>query len=185
MYRINIVGSSGSGKSTLAKALSKKLNTPYIEMDKIFWSGHWVEPEEEQFLNDLQNELNQDSWVLDGNFNRTSKLKWERATHIIWVDSSFPRTLFQSLKRNTQRMLSKEPLWEGTECRETFARTYFNKNTSILWWMLTNYSHNRKRYSKLLKEGNEYGIPMIHLKSLKEIEAFLGNYVSILDEASL
>lgn len=183
MYRINIVGSSGSGKSTLAKALSKKLDIPHIEIDRLFWSGNWIEANEDDFRESLKQSLTSDNWVVDGNYNRTRDLKWERATHIIWIDYSFTRTLFQSLKRNTQRMFSNKPFWEGTECRETFARTYLNKDTSILWWMITNYNHNRKRYTKLLKNGNDYNVPMIHLQTPKQTKAFIENCKNILDKA--
>ena len=33
--KIHIIGCSGSGKTYLAKALSKKYNTPYFDLDDI------------------------------------------------------------------------------------------------------------------------------------------------------
>ncbi|MCF6264133.1 MAG: AAA family ATPase [Xanthomonadales bacterium] len=53
MKKINIIGTSGSGKSTFAKALSKKLDYPYIEMDAIFWGKNWYWPSDDEFFNKL------------------------------------------------------------------------------------------------------------------------------------
>ncbi len=182
MYRINVVGSSGSGKSSLSRKLAKLLDAPYFEMDKLFWCGNWQEVEDKKFIEGIKTSVSHDSWVLDGNYNRTREVKWKNATHIIWVDYSFTRTLYQSLKRSTQRIISQEPHWEGTECKETFIRTYLNKNTSILWWMITNYKHNRRRYLDLLKNGNEFNVPVIHLQSPEQTKNFLENCTSILKD---
>lgn len=40
--RILVIGSSGSGKSTLSRALSPRLDAPYISMDReFFWLPGW------------------------------------------------------------------------------------------------------------------------------------------------
>lgn len=35
--RVAIVGTSCSGKSTLARELSRRLGTPHVELDELFW----------------------------------------------------------------------------------------------------------------------------------------------------
>ncbi|GKW15514.1 hypothetical protein PEC301937_14630 [Pectobacterium carotovorum subsp. carotovorum] len=69
--RVNIIGTSGSGKSTLARRLSEKLAIPYIEMDALFWLKNWQERTDADFFQRLESALEPESWVLDGNYNRT------------------------------------------------------------------------------------------------------------------
>ena len=52
--RINVVGTSGSGKSTLAKSISKKFNTPYVQLDEIFWKPNWKESCDEEFFSKVE-----------------------------------------------------------------------------------------------------------------------------------
>jgi polynucleotide 5'-kinase involved in rRNA processing len=48
--RINVVGVSGSGKSTLAKQIAQRLRLAYFEMDEMFLLPNWLEPDDEDFF---------------------------------------------------------------------------------------------------------------------------------------
>ncbi len=99
MKRINVIGTSGSGKSTFSRLLASELKYPYVEMDAIFWKPNWQESSDEEFFANLADRLSAEHWVLDGNYNRTAEIKWNRVDSIVWVDYSFVRTLFQAVKR--------------------------------------------------------------------------------------
>ena len=73
--RINVVGTSGSGKSTLAKSISKKFNTPYVQLDEIFWKPNWKESCDEEFFSKVEEVASTDRWILDGNYTRTIPIK--------------------------------------------------------------------------------------------------------------
>ncbi|AUL95713.1 adenylate kinase [Vibrio vulnificus] len=68
-------------------------------MDAIFWKPNWQESSDEEFFANLADRLSAEHWVLDGNYNRTAEIKWNRVDSIVWVDYSFVRTLFQAVKR--------------------------------------------------------------------------------------
>ena len=119
IQKINVIGTSGTGKSTFSKRLAHALNYPCIEMDKVFWEPNWKWPTDENFFSDLKAYLNQDTWVLDGNYTRTVPIKWEKVDLIIWLDYSFTRTLLQAIKRAIHRSLTKEELWEGILLTQT------------------------------------------------------------------
>lgn len=77
--RIHIIGSTGSGKTFLANHLSKQLEIPCFELDKVMWSGS-VEmagknpPEvRDKLLNEI---ILQDSWIVEGVYYK-------------WLDKSF------------------------------------------------------------------------------------------------
>ena len=149
--RINVIGTSGTGKSTFAKKLSLALDIPYIEMDKIFWLPNWTEPTNEIFFEHLKHALEESAWVLDGNYTRTIPIKWQQVDLVIWLDYSFPRTLFQAIRRACQRAWTREELWEGTGNRETFRNSFFSKG-SIIWWTITTHGKVRKKYESYMKE---------------------------------
>ena len=67
--KINVVGTSGSGKSTVAQLISDRLNIPYLEMDEFYWLPEWQERSQAEFQNLLSDALNQDNWVLAGNYH--------------------------------------------------------------------------------------------------------------------
>lgn len=147
--KINVVGTSGSGKSTFSRKLAQVLKFPYIEMDRIFWQPNWQEPSNEKFFKDLEIALNQEKWVLDGNYTRTIPIKWKNVETIIWLDYSFTRTIFQAVKRAVQRSISKEEFWEGTGNTESFRRIFFSKE-SIIWWSIKTHSKVKKNIKNIL-----------------------------------
>ncbi|MBQ5783054.1 MAG: AAA family ATPase, partial [Oscillospiraceae bacterium] len=86
MKKILIIGSPGSGKSTLSVKLSQKMNIPCVHLDKLWWKEDWVHVSREEFDVLLQTELEKDSWIMDGNFNRTLHHRLEYADTVIWMD---------------------------------------------------------------------------------------------------
>ena len=173
ILRINVVGTSGSGKSTFCQRLSKILSIPHIEMDAVFWGPNWHWPSDEEFFAKLKKELNQDAWILDGNYTRTIPLKWERVQLVIWLDYSFRRTLFQAIKRALVRSLSKQELWAGTGNRESLKRM-FSKDSIILWTIKT-HKKVRVKYERLMTDEAYSHIEFVRLRSPEEAEDFLSD----------
>ena len=172
MKRINIIGTTGSGKSTLAIALSELLGYPYVQMDQLFWKSNWQETSDEEFFPKLAEALSGEVWILDGNYSRSNKAKWERVDTIIWVDFGYIRTLFQLVNRTISRAISRQELWPGTGNKESFFKTFMSKD-SILIWFLRCYHKNRIRYSKLMQSTEYSHLEMIRLKSPNEVRNFI------------
>jgi len=170
--RINVIGTSGSGKSTFARRLAHQLDLPYVEMDALFWRPGWLESDDPSLFARLQRALSQPGWVLDGNYNRTTAMKWQRVEMIVWVDYSFARTLRQIVGRALRRTLSGEELWPGTGNRESLRRAFFSRDSVILW-MLKSYRRNRRRYADLFADPRMAHVQRVHLRSPGAAEAFL------------
>jgi len=83
---INVVVAGCSGKSTLAKQIAQSLKLKYFEMDEIFWLPNWQEPNDEDFFEDIDQVVQKDAWVLDGNYRRLQQIKWQRAQVVVWID---------------------------------------------------------------------------------------------------
>lgn len=170
--RINVVGTSGSGKSTFARRLSELLSIPHIEMDTFFWQPNWTKLDDEKFCSILENELTQEAWILDGGYSKLTPTKWANVECVIWLDYSFPRTLYQAIGRALQRSITKEELWPGTGNRESFRRTFLSRESVILWTTQT-WKKNRKKYEALMHDPEHERIHFIRLRSRKESDAFL------------
>lgn len=174
---INVIGTSGSGKTTFCRKLSEILNKPHIEMDKIFWKANWTMPTDEEFYSKLRDELNCDCWILDGNYKKTTFIKWEKTEVVIWLDYSFTRTFYQVFRRVVNRSITKKEIWEDTGNRESFAGAFFNKD-SILLWVIKTHRKTRLKYNRIIKNNLYPEIHFIRLKNPKETEKFLKALIS-------
>ena len=172
MKKINVVGTSGSGKSTFSRMLATRLGYPYLEMDAMFWRANWQESSDEAFFAKLENSLSQDRWVLDGNYNRTVDIKWADIDHVIWIDYPFSRTIYQAVKRAFIRSLTKTELWDNTGNIETFGKSFFSRDSVILWTLKT-YKRNRVRYIEMFNDPKYSHIKFVRLTSPKMAKNYI------------
>ncbi len=172
LFRINVVGSSGAGKSTFSRQLAAVLDIPYIEMDALYWLPDWTEPPDDVFFPLLEEALQGEAWVLDGNYSRTTAIKWRRVQTVIWLDFSLPRTLLQAFFRAARRSWTREELWPGTGNRESFRKSFLSRD-SVLWWTITSFGRKRKRYAALMDGVRYPQIAFVRLDSPRQCRAFL------------
>ena len=102
--KIAIMGYVGSGKSVLARNLSKKLGIPKLELDDIAFDLNWKAVDRKKILPDIQKLMEQDSWIIDGNYDdllQTQRL--EMADRIIFVMLPRVQCLFRALRRTKER----------------------------------------------------------------------------------
>jgi ABC-type dipeptide/oligopeptide/nickel transport system ATPase component len=175
--RINVIGTTGSGKSTFAKALAKRIGARYFEMDQLYWKPDWQGSTDEELLTNLNQVWCEHSWVLDGNYSRTTELKWGHADTVIWLDYSYIRTLAQLLKRSLTRAILKDEMWPGTGNYESFSRLLFSKE-SILVWFFRYHSVNKRRYRGMMSNSHYKHITFIRLTSPKLARQFLDQCVN-------
>lgn len=170
MNKINVIATSGSGKTSFSKELAQVLDYPCIEMDVLYWKDNWVESSDDEFFQKLEQALNKDQWVLDGNYSRTQHIKWKEVDTIIWLDYPFHLVLWRVLKRSIARLIDQEPMW-GTNNRESFRQSFLSSK-SIILWSITSYPRMKKRYENLFKT-NPQNLNLIRLKTPKEAKEFI------------
>lgn len=172
--RINVVGASGCGKSTLAKQIAQSLNLGYFEMDEIFWLPNWQEPDDEDYFEDIDQVVQKEAWVLDGNYRRLQQIKWQRAQVVVWVDLPYGLIIWRLLKRTYRRVRGKEVLWAGNI--ETLGRAL--SSSSVIWWSVKNLRGRRKEYAAAAQAPGLSHIQFIRLRSRNEIADFLAGLVN-------
>ena len=168
--RINFVGTSGCGKSTVGKHIAERLNVPYIQLDELFWKPNWAESTDEELYPKLEKSLSADEWVLDGNYNRTTSIKWKRVQMVVYLDLPFHIVLYRIIRRSLLRGIWNEELWHGN--KETLWKHLFTRDSMILW-TIKRFSMNRKRYTELFEKPEYSHIKFVRLCSDKEVEDFV------------
>ena len=168
--RINVVGTSGCGKSTVSKRIAERLNVPYIQLDELYWKPNWAESTDEELFPKLEKALSPDEWVLDGNYNRTTPIKWKRVQIVVYLDLPFHIVLYRIIRRSLLRGIRNEELWHGN--KETLWKHLFTRDSMILW-TIKRFSMNRKRYKELFEKPEYSHIKFVRLCSDKEVEDFV------------
>lgn len=166
MKKVIIIGCPGSGKTTLAKALGEKTGLDVVHLDKLQWKGNWETVRGEEFDARLVREMEKDSWIIDGNYNRTIPLRLKYCDTVIFLD--FPMWLslwgaFSRMIKNYGRVRDDM----GSNCRERFDLSFF-------LFIIGFNSKNRKRYYEMLRLEKDKRV--IVLKSRKEISDFLCSF---------
>ena len=171
MKRVLIIGCGGSGKSTLARALGEKLALPVVHLDRLFWLPEWQHVSRDAFDARLNEAMQQERWILDGNYDRTLPARIPYCDTILYLD--YPRRT--CLWGVVQRFFSRKPRLDMTEhCPEHF-------DLDFLRWVLTYRTRFGAENERLLKDAEACGKTVITLHSRREAK----NWLNSLQKADL
>jgi adenylate kinase family enzyme len=170
MDRVVVIGTSCSGKTTLARSFAMVLGYPHIELDQLHWMPNWQARSILEFREEVSGAISQPFWVLDGNYSKVRDLVWTRATHLVWLNYSFPVIFGRALRRTYRRVVYQEELFGGN--RETLVQVLFDRE-SILWWVIRTYRRRRKEYPQLFTRDEHAHLQVIELSTPVEADLFL------------
>lgn len=140
--KIWIIGPPGSGKSTLAGRLAQALRLPLIELDELYWLPGWKMREKQDFAERVRSALEQESWIMDGNYTAAAPLIAERADLLLWLDLPLWRTYPRVVRRTFARLMFRQELWSGN--RESISNVL--GKDGILWYSLARRRRNQDRF---------------------------------------
>ncbi|MEP7162371.1 MAG: hypothetical protein ABI747_01240 [Candidatus Moraniibacteriota bacterium] len=162
MKKILVIGCSGTGKSTFSQKLQAKLGIPLIHLDHQYWKPGWVRPDETEWEKHVQDLLQEEKWIMDGNYSGTFDLRIPAADSVILLDRSRWLCAYRVVKRAFQGRT--EP--EIPSCSE---RVSFE----LLRWILWRYPRRSRKKILEMLEGLRVEKKIFILKSEKEVEQFL------------
>ena len=86
MKKIIVLGCSGSGKSTFAVQLHNITGLPLYHLDNIWWKPDRTHISREKFDRKLDELVNLDSWIIDGDYSRTYEKRIAACDTVFFLD---------------------------------------------------------------------------------------------------
>ncbi len=164
MRKVLVIGSGGAGKSTFARRLGELLDLEVIHLDSLYWSAGWVEMAKAEWQRAVEELLNREAWIIDGNYSGTLQIRLEACDTVIFLDMSRLICLWRLLKRAIlYRNESRADMADG--CPEKLNRKFMR-------WVWEYPERTRPKILKLLEKraGNTQ---VIRLRSPAEVQRFL------------
>jgi adenylate kinase family enzyme len=84
--KICVIGYSASGKSTFSQKIQSIYALPLLHIDTIFFKDGWQSREESLVHQEINDFINQDHWIMDGNYQRFASQRFEMADQIYIFD---------------------------------------------------------------------------------------------------
>lgn len=161
MLKVIIISSPGSGKSTFARKLRDITDIPLYYLDMIWHKPDWTNISQEEFDAQLNNILQKDKWIIDGNYQRTLETLLEKCDTVFLMDFPIDVCLSGAASRIGKK---REDLpWIEHEFDEEFKQ-----------WII-DFSENQltQIYQKI--EKCRHNKDIIIFKSIKEADECLNN----------
>ena len=165
MKKVIIIGCPGAGKSTLAMEMGKKTGLPVVHLDSLFWLPGWAQRPREEFDLLLQESLQKDAWIIDGNYGRTIPLRLATCDTVVYLD--FPTIVcILGVIRRVITNYGKTRVDMGEDCPERFDWEFMK----FVW------NFNRRERKKLHRALNENPTKEINiLRTRRQVRRFLEN----------
>lgn len=84
--KIIVIGCPGSGKSTFSCALGERTGLPVVHLDLLNWNADKTTVPKEVFRERLQEVLQKDRWIIDGNYGSTIELRLQHCDTVFFLD---------------------------------------------------------------------------------------------------
>lgn len=159
-----VIGSGGSGKSELSRRIGEILAVDVIHLDRVYWRPNWIEPPKHEWKVTVEDLVNRESWIIDGNFGGTMEVRAAAADTIIFLD--LPRVLcvWRVVKRRIKYPNRTRPdMGEG--CPEKI-------DLEFLQWIWNFPRDSKQRLMDILQRYDKKKSIYV-LKSPREVEAFV------------
>lgn len=145
MNKVIIIGCPGSGKSTFARKLAEKTGLPLHYLDMMYWNADKSTVSREIFDQKLCEVLEQDKWIIDGNYGSTIEMRMSACDTVFFLDFNVEVCL-SGIKERQGKPRPDMP-WIETEDDEEFLEFIKNYTTQ-----------SRPKVIELLEKYNDKNI---------------------------
>lgn len=169
MRRVAIIASaSGNGKTTLGRDLATRLGVRFVELDALVHGPDWTETPDDELKETLTPILNEDGWVIDGNYtSKIGTLVIDAADTVVWLDLPTRVWLPRLARRTWRRVKDHETLWNGNT--ESWRDAIWGRE-SLFGYALTQQPRRRREYPRRFA-----GRPLVRLRHPRDVERWLAD----------
>ena len=139
--KIIVLGCAGSGKSTFSKKLHEVTQLPLIHLDNIWWKKDRSHISRDEFDKKLDEILQGDSWIIDGDYSRTYEVRFRACDTVIFLDYSLEACM-GGIKERVGKNRSDIP-WTEQELDPELvkaAENYASDNRPVVLSLMEKYS---------------------------------------------
>ena len=162
MKKVIIIGCCGSGKSTLARHLHACTGIPLFHLDQLNWNEDKTTVEKEVFLKRVQDVIQKDSWIIDGNYGSSIEMRMQACDTVFFLD--YPVDIcIQGIHERVGKVRTDIP-WVEDEVDEDlieFVRNYEKEDRPEILELLSKYKEKDIHIFRNRKDAK------IYLESLK------------------
>lgn len=170
MKKIMVIGvGPGVGKSTFSRRISELTDIKVTHLDRLYWGPCWIENPYEEFVDAQEQVVQEEKWIIEGNYASTFNIRERHAETIIYLELPLWICLYRVLKRRVQyHGRTRDDMGEGCEEKMDWA---------FLKFILTTYRPRKKTMIKRLQRYVKEGKTVHYLKTTAQIEGFLTTYI--------
>ena len=159
MKKVIVIGCPGSGKSTFSRALHDVTGLPLFHLDMMYWNADRSIVDKPIFLQRLSNTMQNDAWIIDGNYASTLALRLQACDTVIFLD--YP--LDVCLRGIQARKGSARPDMPWVEQQDEedadfiqFIKNYNSQNRPTVLALLKQHSDKQIHIFKTRNEANDF-----------------------------
>jgi adenylate kinase family enzyme len=167
--KVLVIGSCGAGKSVFSRRLGAITDLPVIHLDQHFWRPGWVEPSKDVWAAQVEELLQSDSWIIDGNYSRTMELRLGYCDTVIFLD--FPRYIC------SLRVMKRYLKYRGRTRPDIAAGCPERIDLEFVKWTWNYPKRSRPGVLDRLERVRDR-VSIIQLTTRREVEHFLGSLES-------
>ena len=157
MKKIIVIGCPGAGKSTFARALSATTGIPLFYLDMIWHKADKTNISREEFDQRLGGIMTGESWIIDGNYQRTMEWRIKECDTVFLLD--FPKEIcLEGAEKRVGKAREDMPWVEETldEDFKVFIETFHEKVLVKIYHLLNLYKDKNIIVFKSREDINHY-----------------------------
>ena len=160
MKKIMVIGCPGSGKSTFSRKLHNITQIPLYHLDMMYWNADRTIVDKAVFKERLTDALQQETWIIDGNYGSTMEMRMQACDTVIFLD--YPLEICMEGVRSRRGKTRTDMPWVEAEDEEDAEFLAFIKSYNL---------ESKPKVLELLEKYKDKNI--VIFKSRGEAEEFL------------